>query len=105
MRRSRYSENAIIRMIKDYSALKQVVGTKPGRQLETLVRMADLDRALALLPLDLWKVMLVHGLIGVPQAETAAELHLSQRAVSKRFHRGIEELYFHMNQEELSESA
>jgi len=105
MRRSRYTEDAIIRMVKNYSALKQVVGTKPGRQLETLVRMADLDRALDRLPMDLWRVMLVHGLIGVPTREAAAELRLSQSAVSRRFRLGIEELYFYMNQEELSEPA
>ena len=105
MRRSKYTENAIKRMIENYSALKAAAGTQPGRPLDTLVRMADLDRALDRLPMDLWRVVLVHGLIGVPTREAGVELQISHTAVGKRFQRGIEELYFYMNQEEMSEPA
>jgi DNA-directed RNA polymerase specialized sigma24 family protein len=105
MRRSKYSEDTIIRMVRNYAELREVAGTRPGRPLDTLLRLADLDRALAHLSRDLWRVMLVHGLIGVPQAEAAVDLKISQQAVSKRFRLGIEELYYHMNQEELSDSA
>lgn len=97
MRRSKYTEETIIRMIENYAALKSMADTKPGRRLDTLVRMADLDRALDQLPLDLWRVMLVHGLIGVPTREAGEELQISRSAVSRRFRLGIEELYFHMN--------
>lgn len=105
MRRSKYSENAILRMVANYAALKAMADTQPGRRLDTLLRLADLDRALDRLPMDLWRVMLVHGLIGVPVREAAEELHLSKSAVSRRFRLAVEELYFYMNQEELSERA
>lgn len=97
MRRSRYTEETIIRMVESYAALMAMRDTKPGRRLDTLCRMADLDRALQKLPLDLWRVMLVHGLIGVPTREAAADLQISKSAVSRRFKLGIEELYYHMN--------
>lgn len=41
--------------------------------------------------------MLLHGLIGVPQAETARLLHVSQQAVSKRYRRALEEIHYRMN--------
>jgi DNA-directed RNA polymerase specialized sigma24 family protein len=97
VRRSRYSEDTIRNMIESYEQLKALEDTKPGRKLDTLLRVADLDRALDLLPMDLWRVMLVHGLIGVPRDETAQELGLSTGAVSKRFRHAVEELHFHMN--------
>lgn len=97
MRRSKYSEETVIRMIANYAELQSLADTKPGRKLDTLLRVADLDRALDRLPMDLWRVMLVHGLIGVPRDETAKELQLSTRAVSKRMQEAIEEVHFHMN--------
>ena len=104
MRRSRYTEETLHRMIENYSALKSLEDTKPGRRLDTLIRIADLDRALDRLPMDLWRVMLVHGLIGVPRDEAAKELRLSTRAVSKRFAEAIEEVLYHINGGELDES-
>ena len=97
MRRSNYTEETIHHMIRQYSALKALRDTKPGRRLDTLLRVADLDRALDRLPMDLWRVMLVHGLIGVPQEEAAQELSISQQAVSKRFRRAVEEVHYYMN--------
>jgi len=93
----RYSEKAIARMVAQYAALRAGADTKPGRKLDTLVQLADLDRALDRLPMDLWRVMLVHGLLGVTQEDAADALQISQSAVSKRFRLGIEELHFHMN--------
>jgi DNA-directed RNA polymerase specialized sigma24 family protein len=96
-RTSSYSEGEITRMIENYAALKNMVDTKPGFPLTLLLRMADLDYALDRLPLDLWRVVLVHGLLQVQRDDAARELHLSTGAVSKRFQLGIEEVAYHMN--------
>lgn len=97
MRRSRYSENTVTHMVEQYAALRSMADTKPGRRLDALLRLADLDRALDMLPMDLWRVVLVHGLLGVTRDESAKALKISTGAVSKRFRLAIEELHFHMN--------
>jgi len=84
-------------MIAQYSALSSMADTKPGRRLDTLLRLADLNRALDQLPLDLWRVVLVHGLIGIPREEAAAELQTSPRSVSRRYREAIEEVTYTMN--------
>ena len=67
------------------------------RGLRYLVELADINRALAQLPLKYWEVVLVHGLLGVPQQEAAQLLHVSQQAVSKRYRQGLEELTYLVN--------
>jgi DNA-directed RNA polymerase specialized sigma24 family protein len=94
---ARYSENEITRMVEQYAALRAQADTKPGRKLDTLVRLADLDKALDRLPMDLWRVVLVHGLLGVTRDESARVLQISTGAVSKRFRLAIEELHYDMN--------
>lgn len=84
-------------MVEQYAALKETADTKPGHRLDTLVRLADLTRALDLLPMDLWRVVLIHGLLQVQRDEAAKLLQLSTGAVSKRFRLGIEELHYLMN--------
>ena len=67
------------------------------RGLRYLVQMADLNRALALLPAKLWEAVLVHGLIGLPQQDAAAALHISQQALGKRYRQGVDEVHYWMN--------
>jgi DNA-directed RNA polymerase specialized sigma24 family protein len=95
MRKSRYSDDLIIRMIGEYQTT--IRGTRPGRQLENLLRMADLDKALDRLPMDLWRVVLVHGLLGVPRDKAAEVLKISTRQVTKLYTLGIEEVSYWMN--------
>jgi len=97
MRRSDYSEKEVTRMVATYEQLRESASTKPGRGLRDLARLADMNRALDRLPMDLWKVMLVHGLLGVTQQDSAGALHISQQAVGKRFRLAIEELLYLMN--------
>jgi len=82
-------------MIGEYQYAER--GTTPGRRLDNLLRMADLDRALDRLPMDLWRVVLVHGLLGVPRDKAAQVLKISARQVTKRFTLAIEEVSYHMN--------
>lgn len=101
MRRSDYSINEVTRMVATYEQLRESASTKPGRGLLDLARLADLHKALGQLSLDRYKVVLVHGLLGVTQQDTADALHISQQAVGKRFRHAIEALHFHMNGGEL----
>lgn len=101
MRRSEYSINEVTRMVATYEQLRESANTRPGRGLHNLARLADLDKALNRLSLDRYRVVLVHGLLGVTQQDTAAALHISQQAVGKRFRYAIEDLHFHMNGGEL----
>lgn len=100
MRRSRYTEGEVTRMVMYYQELKQMVDTKPGRRLDMLLRLADLDAALSRLPMKLWRVVLVHGLLGVDRDQAAVALKISAGATSKRFRQGIEELLWHINGQE-----
>lgn len=95
MRRSRYSDDLIVRMVQEYENVRR--GTRPGRDLDNLLRYADLDKALDRLPMDLWRVMLIHGLLGVPRDAAAEVLHISTRQVTKLYGLGIEELSYWMN--------
>lgn len=101
MRRNDYSINEVTRMVATYEQLRETASTKPGRGLLNLARLADLDKALTQLSLDRYRVVLVHGLLGVTQQDTASALHISQQAVGKRYRYALEDLHFHMNGGEL----
>ena len=101
MRRSDYSQKEVTRMVATYEQLRESASTTPGRGLRDLARLADLNKALDMLPMALWRVMLVHGLLGVTQEDAGQALSISQQAVGKRFRLAIEELLYHMNGGEL----
>lgn len=60
-------------------------------------KRVDLDDALEQLPAKYWEVVLLHGLVGYSQAETAQLLQISQQAVSKRYRQGVEEITYWIN--------
>lgn len=105
MRRASYTESEVTRMVMFYQELRELADTKPGRKLDLLLRLADLDSALDRLPLELWRVVLVHGLLGVGRDEAAAALQISTGATSKRFRKGIEDLVYWINGQEENVSA
>ena len=94
--RSNYTPTEVRRLVEEYAALRASADTT-RRGLRTLVELADLNKALSYLPLKLWGPVLVHGLLGVPQAETAQALGLSQQAVSKRYRQGLEDVTYWIN--------
>ena len=96
MFRDSYGEEQIRSLVEEYEALQERKDTAPGR-LRILFQLADLDRALERLPMKYWEVVLLHGLLGVPQRVAAQLLRVSQQAVSKRYRRGICDLYYLMN--------
>jgi len=58
------------------------------RDLERGELIALLDRALALLPNDTRDILVAHYVEGLPQAEIAARLGLTENAIAVRLHRG-----------------
>jgi hypothetical protein len=87
-------------MVTYYQELRQMADTKPGRRLDLLLRLADLDNALSRLPMDLWRVVLVHGLLGIERNNAAVALQISTGATSKRFRKGVADLTYYMNGDE-----
>jgi len=83
-------------MVEEYAALTAKADTSPGG-MRVLIQLADLNNALAYLPLKYWEVVLLHGLLGLSQEQTAEALHVSHQAVSKRYRRGLEEVVFYIN--------
>jgi DNA-directed RNA polymerase specialized sigma24 family protein len=83
-------------MVEEYAALRAKADTSP-RGMRALLQLADLDYVLARLPLKYWEVVLLHGLIGLSQEQTAELLRISQQAVSKRYRLGLEEATYYIN--------
>jgi DNA-directed RNA polymerase specialized sigma24 family protein len=97
-RRSRYSEGEVKALIEDYAAYRAAADTTPrGRRLDFLVMLADLDKALKQLPMKEWEAVLLHGLLGIPQAETAHLLQIKQQTVNKRYRQGLEDVHYWIN--------
>lgn len=83
-------------MVEEYAALRTKADTNPSG-MRTLLQLADLNYALARLPLKYWEVVLLHGLLGLSQEQTAEALHVSQQAVSKRYRTGLEDVTYYIN--------
>lgn len=95
-RRTNYGEGEVRALIEEYTALKEKADTS-RTGLRFLVMLADLERALEQLPMKYWEVVLLHGLLGVPQMEVAQLLHVSQQAVAKRYRLGLEDAHYLIN--------
>lgn len=83
-------------LIQDYQAFRVRVDTdRTG--LNFLVQMADLDRVLALIPRGYLEVVLLHGLLGLPQRTVAEMLNRAQSTVSKRYDDALAEITHQLN--------
>lgn len=97
--RSSYREAEVHRLIQHYPRLLQTVDTTP-RGLRVLVLVADLNWAMARLSDPKYRdVVLLYGVLGWTQEETADALQISRQAVSKRFRYAVEELVYLLNGE------
>lgn len=84
-------------LVEGFTTLRHIKGTKPGRPLDLLCELADLDRAVRLLgPLEYVSILLV-GLIGLTEEETAEALGVHQSTVSRRYARALEVLKAQLN--------
>jgi DNA-directed RNA polymerase specialized sigma24 family protein len=83
-------------LVEGYSGLVASADTTQPA-LRFLVELADLDRALARLPLEYAEVVFWHGIFGLPQENTARVLQKSQTWVSKRYRHALEEITYLIN--------
>jgi len=95
-RGSEYTPREVRGLIEEFAALRESSDTT-RRGLRHLVQMADLNKALARIPLKLWGPVLIHGLLGVAQVDAAQLLKISQAALSKRYRQGLEETTYRIN--------
>ncbi len=94
--RQNYRLEAVKGLVTEYARRRAAQDTTV-RGIFYLVQLADLDRAMARIPLEYWEVVLLHGLIGYDQFLTARLLQISQQAVSKRFRKGLEDIHYYIN--------
>lgn len=95
-RRTSYRAEEVRALIEEYAALREKADTSRSG-LRYLVMLADLSRSLEQLPIQYWEVVLLHGLLGISQAETAQLLQVKQQTVSKRYRLGLEEATYLIN--------
>ena len=91
-----YRASEVRQMVEEYPALQARADTDAAG-MHSLLRLADLDQVLARLPEQYWEVVLLHGLLGFSQEQTAGLLNISQQAVSKRWRYALEELTLDIN--------
>jgi DNA-directed RNA polymerase specialized sigma24 family protein len=94
-----YDESEVEALIASYHDLRAGIEyDRSGRRVARVVaRLADLDKAVARLPLDYLEVVVMHGLLGIPQENAARLLEIKPHTVGKRFRRAVEEITYLMN--------
>lgn len=83
-------------MVQHYPPMQAVADTTRGG-LRFLVWVADLEAAMKKLDVRGWEVVLLCGLLGIPQRVVAQLLETSQRNVSKRFTDALEDITWYIN--------
>lgn len=94
--RPSYSPEHVRVLIEEYQALKAKVDTD-AYGLNYLVQMADLDRVLERIPWNYWEVVLLHGLLGLPQRQVAELLGRRQSSIAERYANALEEITHQIN--------
>lgn len=99
-RRGGYSLRNVNYLVDGYRELRHRKDTKPGRPLDILCQLADIDEAVSQLgPIEYISVLLC-GLLGLTQEEVAESLGVSQGTVSRRYARALEVLKAELNGDE-----
>lgn len=91
-----YSPEHVRALIESYPVILAKVDTDRAG-LGYLVQLADLDRVLGYLSRQQWEVVLLHGIIGLTQRETAGELNVSQPTVQRRYQDALVEITYQIN--------
>lgn len=92
---SKYRIGEIKGLVVDYEELVAKKDTT-RHGLRIVVALADLSRAMGLLPLGLKRVVLAR-MVGLSNVAAADQLQISESAVRKRFRQALEHLQVTMN--------
>jgi len=88
MKAARYSEAEVRSLIDGYAEYKAKKSTH-GVGLVFLVRLADLDGAIALLPPKEYQAILLHGMLGHTIRDAEELLGVSRSTLHDRYESGI----------------
>ena len=98
-RRTNYSPRSVRYLVEGYNALRWMKSTEPGRGLDLLCQLIDVDRAVSRLGPQEYHVLLFCGLLGIPEQEAALALGVHQTTVNRRYQRALEVLAADLNGE------
>lgn len=90
-------------LVEGYKTLREMKSTKPGRGLDLLCQLIDLDRAISRLGPKEHHAVLLHGLLGLTEEDTAQALGVNQSTVSRVYSRALEVLAADLNGSDESE--
>lgn len=97
--RPSYPSRRVKTLVEGYRTFRHQKDTKPGRSLDLLLQLSDIDVAVRKLgPIEYVSILLC-GLLGVPQDEVAEALGVHQSTVSRRYDRALEVLKATLNGE------
>lgn len=95
----RYSINEIRALIESYAELVERKGVA-GRGLVILCKLADLDRAIAMLPPKEYQAVLLHGLLTYALRDVETLLGISKSTLHDRYEKGLTLLAKYLNEGE-----
>ena len=96
-RRSNYTPRSVRYLVEGYDTLRWMKSTEPGRGLDLLCQLMDVDRAVSRLGPQEYQVILLCGLIGISEQDAAQALEVHQTTVSRRYQRALEVLAADLN--------
>ena len=96
-KRPDYPTRSVTYLVEGYPALKHMKSTQPGRGLDLLCQLTDIDLAVSKLGPIEYVAVLLCGLLGVDEAEAGKALGVSQSTMSRRYARALEKLKAMLN--------
>lgn len=96
MRPANYRPDEVRGLVEMYAVLREKKETYRSG-LDILVRLADLDQAIAAMPPKEYHAVLLHGLLGHVLRDAHTLLGVAERTLLDRYHAGIEWLTNYLN--------
>jgi len=92
----RYSLNEVRALIEAYAELRERKGVA-GRGLVILCKLADLDRAISMLPPKEYQAVLLNGQLGFALRDIETQLGISKSTLHDRYEKGLKLLVNYLN--------
>jgi len=96
-RRTNYPPRAVRYLVEGYNTVKWMKSTEPGRGLDLLCQLIDIDRAISRLGPKELQVILLHGQLGLTEQVVSELLGVRRATVSERYTRALEVLAADLN--------